>query len=782
MSQDNDVFSISLVDIIGFFKRRLKQIIFSGLFFATLAGVIAMLMEPIYQAETTILINNKQFNTLDTVALLPGQGGDTFAVDSEVQILKSPALLNAVAIKEKLYTREDFYKDTPSLMTLMGIWLGVHDEAPESQKALSDNDTLATDQTSENTEDKVVSNSDTQKNGLAYEALFKDWLKFVFPAPVPQTQALLEHKVLELLEDNLNVSRKGRSYVIAVTFDSPNPILATKIVNRLANEYLYNQRAIKQESTKNATKWLDERLDSLKKELSSKEEAIASFKERNNLYGATGVTQIERQLTNLNEQLIAARVETAEKQARYKQVQSLKRSGTLQSYSGFISSGTVTNLRLQEAKVLEEVADLSTRYGAQHPKLINAQAKLKNIQLQINNEADRMIANARSEYRIAQGRASSLQNSIATLKRKFDRTGSQAIRLQKLEREAETANIAYNTVAENFRKTDKTDKIQESDAQIISAAAVPVDPIKPRKGIIVLIGFFLGSLIGIGLILLQEILIKGFIDITQLEKATGLKVLGSVNHVNSSSLKLNRKKISIGEYLHHRSLTIFAEAIYRVRAAIEMKTNASPDDKTSNKVVLLTSSISGEGKSTLSLCYAISAAKTGKKVILLDTDFRRPILTKEVKPSLDFGLIDYLSQDDNSDVDTLINNTSYDNISFIGIKERHSQEGDLFKQDKFTKLMAYLRENYDLIIIDTPPISAVIDGCIIADYADHILYTVAWGNTPKDVILSSLKDFPKAVYEKISGLVFNKVHLNKAEKYGIYQNYKYNAQYYTDEA
>ena len=157
---------------------------------------------------------------------------------------------------------------------------------------------------------------------------------------------------------------------------------------------------------------------------------MATIKQRNNLFGASGITQIEQQVTRLNEQLITAKVDTAEKLARFNQVQSLARSGSLQSYSGFVSSSTVSNLRVQESQALGDVANLSGKYGGNHPQLINATAKLRDIRKQINDEANRMVANARSEYNIAQSREASLRTSQGGLKGHFDVTGTKSIQLQ----------------------------------------------------------------------------------------------------------------------------------------------------------------------------------------------------------------------------------------------------------------------------------------------------------------------------------------------------------------
>ena len=449
---DNQVLNnmTSINDIIVFFKRHKHTIISFGFIIAICTALFACLMQPIYRSTTSILIDSRQSNILDNTAILSNLGSDSSVIDSQVEIIRSPSLLSRVARKERLYQRQDFYKSSHSVLTVIGILLGIHKTEANYINADTSSSILL----------QIEQNRPTETSFIY------DWISLVFPKPELQTLDTIKERVIQKLQENLTVKRQGKSLILLVSYESPNSALSTKIVNRIAQEYLNDQLETKLEATKRATNWLTERLSSLRNELKIKEATIAVFKQKNNLFGASKITQIEQQVTKLNEQLINANVETVEKLARYNQVKALARNGSLQSYSGFVSSGTVSNLRVQESRALGIVAHLSGKYGENHPQLINARAKLHDIRKQINDEANRMIDNAKSEYNIAHRRESSLKASLDTLKGQFDITGTQSVRLQQLEREAEAARTAYETISERFRETDKSDEIQQSDAYL----------------------------------------------------------------------------------------------------------------------------------------------------------------------------------------------------------------------------------------------------------------------------------------------------------------------------
>ncbi len=786
---DNKIINtVSATDVVAFLKRNMRVMMTFGFVTAFCVALATFLMTPIYRSTATILIDSRQSNVLDATAIMSGLGADSAVVDSQVEIIKSPLLLSRVAQKERLFNREDFYKPSQSVMTVLGVLLGVHDALPEDVKAdikqeIANSTVTLQQAKQDNQDDNVTTNTENSETvadkNTNSGSLIGDWLKLVFPEPLPTTPETIKMRVIEKLQTDLSVMREGKSLVLSISFESPNAELAAKIVNRITNEYLNDQLETKLEATKRATSWLTERLSGLRQELEVKEAAISAFKQQNNLFGASGVTQIEQQVTRLNEQLITAKVETAEKLARYNQVKSLASSGSLQSYSGFVSSGTVSNLRVQESQALGDVANLSGKYGDNHPQLINAKAKLRDIRKQINDEANRMVDNARSEYNIAQSREASLRASLGGLKGQFDVTGTKSIKLQQLEREADIARTAYNAISERFRETDKSDKIQESDARIISPATVSLDTVKPKKALLTIIGFIFGMLIGTVVVAVRDALVKGYLKAEQLQQDTGFNVISSVMRLTPKNLKIDGKAVNVHQYIINKPLSAFAEALRRIRVGVEASENLKnitqmQDGK--NNIVMVTSSVPSEGKTTISTTYALSAALSGKRVALIDSDFRRPALTKLLNPNIQAGLAEYLEKD--IPLSDIIYKTEFNGLDFIGIKHCPNYPTDLLKTGKCRALFEFLRNNYDLVLVDTPPLAAVIDGRVIADFVDNIVYVTAWEMTPRKIVLEALNVLPQNLKDKIVGLVLNKIDVTKDEKYGYEYGYGYSLKKY----
>jgi succinoglycan biosynthesis transport protein ExoP len=244
-------------------------------------------------------------------------------------------------------------------------------------------------------------------------------------------------------------------------------------------------------------------------------------------------------------------------------------------------------------------------------------------------------------------------------------------------------------------------------------------------------------------------------------------------------LKVNGQLVDVCQYILHKPLSAFAESVRRVRVGVEASESLKNLIQTTtrkNNVVMITSSVPSEGKTTISTSYALSAAHAGKKVILVDSDFRRPALTKLLHRDIKVGLSEYLSQD--IPLSDVIYKTDLNGLDFIGIKECPNYPTDLLKTEKSAELFKFLRQNYDLVLIDTPPLAAVIDGRVIADFVDDIVYVTAWEATPRKVVLESLSVLPQHLREKIVGLVLNKVDIHKDSKYGYEYGYGYSMKKY----
>ncbi len=745
-------------DFLSVLKRKKITVIASLLF--SLIGAVFYVMKavPLYEAETTVFLDTRQNNVLDGAAVLAGLTGDSSVIESEVEIIRSRELATRVVDKLNLYDDEEFSKKGGFLTALKDAVFY---------------------QSSGRSRDEIKSfNAEEQETPAAEKAEKKGMLfGFLNPPEKKISDEMLKSKVTDALLSRLTVKRVGLTQVIKIAFVSRTPSKAKKIADAVAGEYLNEQLEAKLDATKRATEWLDEKLSLMRGDLSRKQEAIVSFKQRNNLFSANGATQTEQQVARLNEQLILAKVETAEKKAKYDQVSRLAQTGSLQSFSGVLSSGVIAALRDKEAELSRDIAELSERYGAGHPKLKNAMAQISDIRKQVALETSRIVQSSKSEYQIAQSREGSLAANLGALKKNFDQTGRSSVRLQQLEREEQTAQDAYDVIAKRFRQTDNSDKVQQSDARVISKAEIPGVPFFPNKKVILFMAGAFGLTLGCLIAFLQEYLITGFMIADDVENVTGLPVISNLEDLSLKTLKSSGNGEELFRYVLAKPLSSMAESVRKIRVAVD----AEPDIHSFRpKVIMVTSSVPNEGKTGVTLACAASAANAGLKVLVIDADFRNPSIAKAIVGVNEVrkGLGEYLLGQ--CDIYSIINRQAVTNIDYIGVNAIPRSPSDTLKNGILEATLQKLRAEYDVIFIDTPPLAPVVDSRVIADMADKIIYIVRWQKTPRETVKSTIRSLHNN-HNKIVGIAFNRVNLSKESQYGYGYGYSmanYSKDYY----
>lgn len=721
---------VDLKEIYNILRRRSKAIIGTTILSVALACAYIYQAVPQYSAETTIILDTQSKNILEGVAALSGITDDSAAIDSQVEVIRSRNLLKRVADKYNLYDDGEF-AEKPGFFNQFGLFVkGLFSESGNNKPL-------------------------TEKEKK-------------------QAEMIHQNDIISQIDDHLFVQRKGQTQALVLSYVSRSPEKARLIVQAIADSYLNEQLEAKLEETKRANVWLEERLKSLRDEMREKQEAIVQYKQAHNLFSAQGATQIEQQVSRLNEQLIIAKGDTAEKLAAYNQVRHLARTGAIQSFSGVLNSNVIASLRDKEAEIARSLADLSSRYGNNHPKLRDAKAQLSDIRGQISQEVNRILAGAKSEYEISRSREASLASSLIGLRSEFKNTGVHGSRLEQLEREAEAAKTAFDAVSERFKRTDKSDEVQKSDARIISHAVVPTNPIFPKKSLVLFMATIGGLIIGFGLAFLREHLVSGFMSSEMVEKSLGINVITTIHEMSPVQMKAEAKTDKLHKYVYNKPISLFSEAIRKIRVAVEV------DHYKGNigQVVLVTSSVPNEGKTQISASIAASWANAGQRALIIDCDLRNPSMESTLGAKVQKGIYEFLSGKANFE-DIIIRDVDK-NIDFIGIKGRSDSPSDLFSLPRFGELMSHLRQIYPLIILDTPPLAPVIDTAVIANHADNIVYVTAWEKTPRKIVVSSLKALEHNK-DKISGIVLNRVNVKREAHYGNYYGYamKNYSKYYT---
>jgi len=734
--QLNDNTELSLNNILNTLWLRKRLLLSVTFLLSLLAVLIIYQLVPRYTATTQLLIGINAAKVVDIEEVMTGNLNGDSAVIGEMEVLKSRELARKVIEHLQLDQYEEF---NPKLKK-PGFLAQFNPKnlIPETWKeamGLVEIDTRTPEEKQE-----------AQQTNLTNTFLGK-----------------------------LTVSQVKRSQVINLAFESQDPKLAAKIVNELADKYIVGQLQAKFDATKKATDWLNDQLGELKHKVESSERAVENYRKTHALLEVskgTGLSQ--QQLSEVNSQLIIARSQRAEAEAKYQQVESIARNGQdIDSVVEVLNSGLISSLRSQEAEVQRKYSEMLVEYGARHPRMIQMQAEMEDTKAKINMEVKKIAAGLRHSLDVARAREGSLAGSLRQMESKTTGNSQAEVDLHALEREATANKALFETFLGRFKETASTQGISQADARVISFAEIPLKASFPKKNLI-LTASVIGSIaFAIFLVFVLEMLNPGVRSPEQIQELFNITTLGIVP-------KLMDIKIKPHEYLLAKPLSALAEAINTLRISLSL---LNPDAEV--KSLLVTSSVPGEGKSTLAVLLGRHSATAGQRVVVVDADLRRPTIGKTFKVKEGaLGLTDLLMHHDLVLSEVLVNDPETGMKILTRGQSAFINPIDLFASHRMKSIIDELREQFDLVIVDSAPIMAVPDTRILAGLVDKTIFVLSWDSTPKKVIASALHLLSKDGHNNVAGIVLQKVNLEQYGRYGYgdsgyYHSYGRYKQYYT---
>lgn len=718
----DDWIEFDLKSMLGALRRRMRLILGVFLSLTVLAILVIFQLTPLYTASSTVLINTRETQVVDMDAVLSGLSADTAVVDSQVELIKSRTLAGRVVKQLRLAKSAEFNADlrAPSLMSYI-------DPRPWVQTFLSPEEELSAEEKSER----------------------------------------IHNQVVDVFLSNLSVSRKGLTYVINISYTSERPRLAQKIANTISDLYIVEQLEAKYEATKKANLWLSGRLATLRARLRDSERAVEIYRTQNDLLDAGGLTVNEQQLSELNAQLILARSDRAERQARYQRSQTIiRQGGNLDEIGDVLKSAVIADMRRQQAEMERKLADLSSRYGEKYPTVINARNERNGLRQQIYSEAKRIVAGLKNDVEVANTRVESLEDSLNVSQVSASVNNQALIQLRELEREAEANKALYGNFLGRFKETEEQEQLQGSDARVISAATMPLAASYPKKSLALMLAMFVNAGLGIGLGLLMDRLDNTIHNARELESELGLPVLASVPLLDGED------GLTPQDYLLQKPLSAFTESLRAVRSSLELSNvDRAP------QVIVFTSALPNEGKTTTSISFARAASVAGKKVLLIDCDLRRPSVHKMLlapgdKPSA--GLVEHLAG--KVSFEEVLCQDAQTNLTFIPVVSSSINPTEVLGSTQMELMLTHARTLYDLIVIDCAPVLAVTDPRVIAQRGDEILFIVRWNSTPKDAVIDAVKALQQHRLS-VTGAVLTQVDMTQMSKYSYGKGGYYYGQY-----
>jgi capsular exopolysaccharide synthesis family protein len=739
--------------------RRRKGIILTTMVLVTASAVAsALLLTPRYSAIAVVLVKPHELRVVEMQAVAEGlpqeiPGADT-VLPTQRELLAAPSRARRIITKFDLVSDPEFNPAVPApsrITILAGKWL------PERWL-------VATGLAGQGAEpDRQLPAAERANNAAGKEP----------------TQRIIDNFL-----DRLEVERDGTSNVLSVSFTSADPAKAAQIANAIAESYVADQLEGKVEVTSRASDWVADRIEELREEVLRAERAAEEYRAANDLMAHRDDGLDAEQLASLRGQLITARAERGVAETRLRQVRELwERNANVKSIGEVVSSPIVTDLRQREARLVSEQAQLAQEYGPRHPRVLQNHAEINELASRLNQEIGSIIRNLEDAVAIARGRERALMETLDETKQDSALSRQTAIQLRELEREAEAKRSLYETLLRRQKEIQEQRDLLQPDAEVVSPASVPDEPSFPKLKLIALIGFATSAIIGPVMAALAEHMDRGLRTGRQLEEVLHLPSLGLVPSVSRS-----RNAQTPYHYFLKKPLSAYAEAIREVQLALERLDDAAPP-----QVILVTSSLPGEGKTTLAMSLAASFARSGCKTLIMDLDLRHPSIAREIAEPVGLGLIDLLTG--GRRLDEVVRTDPYlATLDVLPVAShapgqqapRQAVESigpsELIGSRKMGRLFAELRKHYDAIVVDAPPALGTTDAKIAALWADAVVFTVRWHETPASVALSGLQALRKNQIP-VTGAVLTQVDLRQHVKYGyddVGQYYGQQKNYYIE--
>ncbi len=718
--------TLDLQSILVAVLRRWKLVTIVPVLALTVAYGAIKAVAPVYKSTAEILIFDPQRQIDEAIQkrISPfNDAVDAVAMDTEIEVIKSKSLALRVAKELGLDRDREFQADSGLL-----AWV----------------------------ERLGVPGAGVEKPGMRHPAS---------PEGGPQGGGSRDEQRLdqaaEMLRQHLDASRVGFSYILAITASSWDPAKAQRLAQAVAEDYLASQREARQEALQRVASWLEGRVDDLRSRVLETEASIEKLKAASGLgdAGARG-TISEQQVSEVNGQLMLARAEVADKKAHLDQARRLSQNGgEIDQIPDVMSSGLIGQLRQQQSQLSQREWELRSKVGEGHEEVIAVRVQLAAINKAMNLEANRILGNMQIAYDTALDHEHALEASLQKL---VSARGNSEdyLKLQQLRRVVDADRKLYESYLSQFNEISMRRTLQDASARIITPAGLAQGPNFRRRALVYGVAGIFGLGTGLGLALLLELFRAGIKTGAEAERSFGYPVVGVIPFAQPGKSGRGCSHQRLVHTMADAPQSQFSEAVRATRIGLELS-NAGQVPK----VILITSSLPGEGKSATAMLLAASSAASGRRTVLVDCDLRHQSISG-VFGRKGQGLAELLRGE--AEVADVVIDDALTGIRVIPAGSAVRNSADLLMSQRMHDLVAELRDSYDYVVMDASPLLPVIDALALAAMVDKILVVVEWGHTPRLSVSEAFKVLrPEA--HRIAGVVLNKVEL---------QSYLYNARYH----
>jgi len=597
--------------------------------------------------------------------------------------------------------------------------------------------------------------------------------------------------LLSSFKGRLTISLIPNSRIMSVRFRDADPQTAQNVVNKLMGDYQENNYKTRFNNTMQVSDWLGQQLVDLQMKVETSQEKLVRYQKEHEILGIDEKQNITTaKLDELNKALTMAESERMDKEAFYRLMESGDPDAIASSAGGLEDAGAggqsasqlLESLRAKQADLRIQAADLNTQFGPSYPKLVQLNNQLAEIDIELKAEMKKIASKVKGQYTTALGREELLGQALEKQKQAANKLNESAIEYSLLKRDLETNRQLYEGLLEKLKEAGISEGLKSNNFQIVNSARVPTYPVEPNVPRNLGFAFVLGLTSGVGLAFLLEGLDNTVRTTEQAQAISGLPPLGMIplgsktarEGAASKRLMLATSNEAVELITHVRPQSQMAESYRALRTSLLLSHLGAPP-----KVIMVTSALPQEGKSTTSINCAVVLAQKGVRVLLIDCDLRRPSIHKTLGMGPRSGLSNVLTGSITLKQAITVAPT-LPNLDVLPAGTPPPNPAELLASTNMRDVLAELRDKYDHIVLDTPPTLSVTDAVVLSPRADAIVLVIRSGSTTKQALRRS-RDILMQVNARVSGVLLNAVDLSSPDYYYYYEYQGKYAQYYRNE-
>ncbi len=613
---------------------------------------------------------------------------------------------------------------------------------------------------------------------------------FVVPKPPQKSNREPDHlrPVIDQYIKRLDVSPVRLARLVSVSFESEDPEQAARVINSHARHFIEQNLQFKVEATQEASTFLEQNLVTLRANLEKSEDKLQEYSRQNQiLFTEEGKNTATDKLRQVEEEYTRAQADRIQKESYDR----LLKVGNIDALPQLIDNKLIADLSAKMADLQRQESEYAVTFRSDYPLRQRLAGQIAQIKNSIQAEKTRVVTTIQSEYSASLERERLLGVELQKQRDLVNQINQDTIQYNILKREAESNKQLYNGLLTRLKEAGVSAGLTASNIRVVDRAEVPVTAIRPRKSMNILLSAMIGLVLGVGFAFFQEYLDSSIKSPEDISRHLSLPTLGLIpklssltsrrgygygrygyGHLKATEGEDGQKPERVDLVVHESPSSLMAESYRSVRTSVLLSSSGRAP-----KTIVITSAAPSEGKTTTAINLAIALTQIGAKVALIDADMRKPRISNVFSLSTSIGLSAFLTGA--SKLRDIIHPTSVPGLMVIPCGVTPPNPGELILSSGFKNMVDALREYFDFLVLDSPPVANVSDARILGVLADSTILVVKAFSTSRHIARDAVSHLVQA-NARVGGVVLNDVDIRRRSYYSGYQNYQsYYSGYYT---